>query len=129
MARLIADVLAEDGHRAEVVLDSREALAMIGRRDYGLVICDLRMPYLGGRGLFQELLRRGHPSRPRFVFVTGDVQSPHVAEFLRTNGAPYLAKPFLIDDLKNVVYRALSQADAPASAGASRAGQKGRRDH
>ncbi len=134
VARLIADVLAEEGHRAEVVLDSREALVLIGRRTYGLVICDLRMPYLGGRGLFQELLRRGHPLLPRFVFVTGDVHSPHVAEFLKTSGAPYLAKPFYIDDLKEVVHRALDRADGLASAasraapGPNRTGQKGHRN-
>jgi two-component system NtrC family sensor kinase len=134
VARLIADVLAEDGHRAEVVLDSREGLALIARKSYGLVICDLRMPYLGGRGLFQELLRRGHPLRRRFIFVTGDVLSPHVAEFLKSSGAPYLAKPFFIEELKEVVHRALDRADAagpaaPARAAAvwSRTAQKGHR--
>ena len=110
VAHLIADVLVEEGHRAEVVLDSREALALIARRAYGLVICDLRMPYLDGRDLFRELLRRGHRVRPRFVFVTGDVHSAHVAEFLRTSGAPYLAKPFFIDELKEVVHRALNRS-------------------
>jgi two-component system NtrC family sensor kinase len=136
VARLIADVLAEEGHRAEVVLDSREGLALIAAKAYGLVICDLRMPHLDGRGLFQELLRRGHPLRRRFVFVTGDVLSPHVAEFLKTSGAPYLAKPFFIDELKEVVHRALDRADAPAPALAapaaavwSRSAQKGHRGH
>ena len=136
VAHLIADVLAEDGHRAEVVLDSREGLERIERNPYGLVICDLRMPYLGGRGLFQELLRRGHPLGQRFVFVTGDVLSPHIAEFLRSSGAPYLAKPFLIDELREVVHRALHSADARtlvaparAAAGWSRAVRKGRQGH
>jgi two-component system NtrC family sensor kinase len=136
VARLIADVLAEEGHRTEVVLDSREGLALIARKSYGLVICDLRMPYLGGRGLFQELLRRGHPLRRRFIFVTGDVLSPHVAEFLKTSGVPYLAKPFFIEELKEVVHGALDRADAaapavPARAGAvwSRTAQKGHRGH
>jgi two-component system NtrC family sensor kinase len=136
VARLIADVLGEEGHRAEVVLDSREGLALIARKSYGLVICDLRMPYLGGRELFEELLRRGHPLRRRFVFVTGDVLSPHVAEFLKTSGAPYLAKPFFIEELKEVVQRALDREEAaaaavPARAAAvwSRAAQKGHRGH
>ena len=136
VARLIADVLAEEGHRAEVVLDSREGLALIAKRTYGLVICDLRMPYLDGRGLFQELLRRDHPLRRRFIFVTGDVLSPHVAQFLKTSGVPYLAKPFLIEELKEVVHRALDPSDALAPVGAERAAagwsqgaQKGHRGH
>jgi len=136
VARLIADVLTEEGHHTEVVLDSREGLALLARKSYGLVICDLHMPNLGGRGLFQELLRRGHPLRRRFIFVTGDVLSPHVAEFLESSGAPYLAKPFFIEELKEVVHRALDRADALVPAVKARAaggwnltGQKGRRNH
>jgi signal transduction histidine kinase/CheY-like chemotaxis protein len=110
VARLIADILTEDGHRAEVVLDSREALALIERRAYGLVLCDLHMPYLSGRGLFQDLVRRNHPLHRRFVFVTGDAASPDVCRFLAASGVPYLAKPFLIDELKEMVQRALKNS-------------------
>jgi two-component system NtrC family sensor kinase len=136
VARLIADVLAEEGHRAEVVLDSREGLALIARKTYGLVLCDLRMPHVSGRSLFQELQRRNHPLRGRFVFVTGDTLSPGTAQFLKASGVPYLAKPFLIDELTEVVRRALKRADAVvpaasarAEAGSGRGSQKGQRAH
>ena len=136
VARLIADVLSEEGHLAEVVLDSREGLALIDRQAYGLVICDLRMPHLGGRRLFQELARRDHPLGRRFIFVTGDTLTPHVARFLKSSGAPYLAKPFFIDELKEVVQRALNGPDvllplaaARAAAGWSHGLQKGHRSH
>jgi FixJ family two-component response regulator len=92
------------------------------------------MPHLSGRGLFQELQRRSHPLCRRFVFVTGDAFSPHTAQFLKTSGVPYLAKPFLIDELKEVVHRALNRAEAViplaaarAGAGPGRAGQKAQR--
>lgn len=136
VASLIADVLAEQGHRAEVVLDSREGMALIGQKSYGLVLCDLRMPHLSGRGLFQELQRRDHPLCRQFVFVTGDVLSPSTAQFLKASGVPYLAKPFLIDELKAIVHSALSRT-APAlplvavraGTNLSQAGQKGQRAH
>jgi two-component system NtrC family sensor kinase len=136
VARLIADVLSEEGHRVEVVLDSREGQALIARKAYRLVICDLRMPHLSGRGLFQELSRRGHPLGRRFIFVTGDTVSPHVSRFLKSSGAPYLAKPFFIEELKDVVQRALKDRDAlvpvataRAAAGWNRGLQKGHRGH
>ena len=136
VARLIADVLDEEGHRPEVVLDSREGLALIARKTYGLVLCDLRMPHISGRGLFQELRRRNHPLCRRFVFVTGDALSPGTAQFLKTSGVPYLAKPFLIDELKEVVRRALGRGNAAVPAAVPRAegrlrhrGQKGQRPH
>jgi two-component system NtrC family sensor kinase len=126
VARLVADVLEEEGHAAEVVLDSREGLELIGREAYGLVVCDLRMPHLSGRSLFEELQRRAHPLRRRFIFVTGDVLSPNTAQFLRASGVPYLAKPFLIDELKETVRRALHRGDALllAEGGAGQASRK-----
>ena len=136
VAHLIADVLVEEGHHAEVVLDSREGLELIARETYGLVICDLRMPHLSGRNLFQDLLRRRHPLRRRFIFVTGDTVSPHSARFLEASGVPYLAKPFLIDELKEIVHRALDESEPLETAAAhcatadrNRSTQKGHRGH
>ena len=130
VAHLIADVLAEEGHRPELVLDSRDGMALIGRKTYGLVLCDLRMPHLSGRSLFEDLQRRDHPLCRRFIFVTGDTLSPNTAHFLKVSGAPYLAKPFLIDELKEIVHRALHRTDASvpaaarAEAGLGSGGQK-----
>ncbi len=110
VAQLIADVLGEEGHPVDAVLDSREALARIARISYDLVICDLRMPHLDGRGLYRELVRQGSPLRRRFVFVTGDTLAPHTLEFLETSGVPYVAKPFLVEELKQAVEKALAAA-------------------
>jgi two-component system NtrC family sensor kinase len=115
VADLIADVLSEEGHRPELVLDSREGLALIGKKTYGLVLCDLRMPHLSGRSLFEDLQRRDHPLCRRFVFVTGDTLSPNTANFLKTSGVSYLAKPFLIEELKEVVHRALQRSHSPVA--------------
>ncbi len=50
VACLIADVLGEEGHPVDRVLDSRVGIEMIRRHTYALVVCDLRMPHLDGRG-------------------------------------------------------------------------------
>jgi two-component system NtrC family sensor kinase len=112
VAQLIADVLSEEGHRPDVVLDSRKGMSLIARKRYGLVLCDLRMPHVSGRSLFEGLQKRRHPLCRRFVFVTGDALSPGVLQFLENTGVPFLAKPFLVDELKEVVRRALERRDA-----------------
>src|SRR5207253_4795871 len=45
VANLIGDVLGEEGHLVDTVLDSREGLERIDRNKYDLVICDLRMAH------------------------------------------------------------------------------------
>jgi signal transduction histidine kinase/CheY-like chemotaxis protein len=112
VAQLIADVLGEEGHRVDTLLDSREAVGQLRAGDYGLVICDLKMPHLDGPGLYRELVRTRSPLQNRLLFVTGDTMSPRTLEFLRSSGLPYLAKPFLVEELKQAVRRALKQAPA-----------------
>ena len=113
VAALIADVLTEEGHRVDTLLDSREALGRLEEKNYSLVICDLKMPYLDGPGLYRALVRRENPMQHRLLFVTGDTMGPRTLEFLKSSGLPYLAKPFLVEELKEAVRQAL--AAVPAS--------------
>lgn len=108
VAQLIADVLSEEGQQVEVVLDSREGLARVARFEYDLIICDLRMPRIDGRGFYRALVRSGHPAQMRILFVTGDTLAPRTQDFLDRTGLPCLAKPFLVEELKSMVARTLS---------------------
>jgi two-component system NtrC family sensor kinase len=110
VAQLIADVLSEEGYRVDTLLDSREGLERLRQQAYDLVICDLKMPRLDGRAFYRALVRAGSPLQHRMIFVTGDTLAPHTIEFLDSTGLPYLAKPFLVDELKLAVQRAVRAA-------------------
>ena len=110
VAQLVVDVLREEGHRAEAVLDSQEGLTRVARGTFDLVICDLRMPRLDGVGFYDALVRTNSPIRDRIIFITGDTLSPRTHEFLDRNKLPYLAKPFLVEEIKLTVNRALIAA-------------------
>jgi PAS domain S-box-containing protein len=110
VARLISDVLGEEGYLVEIVLDGEEGLRRALHGNYDLLICDLKMPHFDGRAFHRELLAKGSPLRHRLVFVTGDTLSPRTMEFLESCGVPYLAKPFLVEELKALVAKALESA-------------------
>jgi DNA-binding response OmpR family regulator len=76
------------------------------------VICDLKMPYVDGPGLYRSLVRRDSPMQHRVLFVTGDTMGPRTLEFLKSSGLPYLAKPFLVEELKAAVRQALAAVPA-----------------
>lgn len=109
VAQLIADVLREDRHRVEAVLDSQEGLRRLARNQYDLIICDLRMPRIDGQAIYNSLLRAGSPLLDHMLFVTGDVLAPQTRQFLEPNRLPYLAKPFLVEELKLAVNRLLER--------------------
>ncbi len=116
VAQLIADVLREEGHRVETLLDSREGLELAQRQSYDLVICDLKMPQLDGRAFYAALESSGNPLQRHILFVTGDTLAPHTMEFLEAHHLPFVAKPFLVEELKRAVERAINTAASSARA-------------
>jgi two-component system, NtrC family, sensor kinase len=109
VAQLIVDVLTEDGYRVDKLLDSRQAIERTQTHDYDLVVCDLKMPHVDGRAFYRALADAESPLRHRFVFVTGDTLSPRTLEFLESSGLPYLAKPFFVEELQQVVQQAFAR--------------------
>ena len=109
VARLIADVLEDEGFQVDVQLDGREALQQADRERYDLVICDMKMPGLDGQHFYQALVQAGNPLSKRFLFVTGDVVAQHTQQFLEHHQLPHVAKPFRMEELKDSVRRLLSR--------------------
>ncbi len=109
VAQLIVDVLREEGHQVEAVLESQEGLARLARAHYDLVVCDLRMPRLDGPAFYEALIRSGSPVQDHILFVTGDTLAPRTMQFLEKSKLPYLAKPFLVEELKLAVNRRLER--------------------
>ncbi len=108
VARLIADVLEDEGMSAEVLMDSRAALERAAREHYDLVICDMKMPGLDGQNFYKALVRAGNSLRGRFLFVTGDVVASQTRKFLERYHLPHVAKPFRVEELTEKVKQVLA---------------------
>ena len=122
VARLISDVLQDEGLQVEALLDGYEALERAARASYDLVICDMKMPGLDGQHFYETLACMGSPLSKRFLFVTGDVLSSHTQEFLERHRLPHVAKPFRVEELTEKVRRVLAEIrpDEPSSEWAAR---------
>ena len=107
VAQLLVDVLTEEGHEAEATVDSHDGLTRASRKNYDMVICDLRMPRLDGRAFYEALVSADSPLRNHILFITGDTIARGTQEFLRSTGMPHLAKPFLVEEVKMSVRRLL----------------------
>ena len=118
VANLVADVLREEGHEVISLLDSVQALEHLSREEFDLLICDLKMPKLDGQALYEEAVRRGRISSDRVLFITGDTMRPRTLEFVERDGLPYLAKPFLVEELTETVRNVLGHRTACRTAGA-----------
>jgi two-component system NtrC family sensor kinase len=91
------------GHRVEVASDGTEAVERALVEPFDVIICDLRMPRLGGREMYDDLARR-HPDIARkVIFATGDTVRGDTLQFLETLGRPFLHKPFTLAELRTVL--------------------------
>jgi signal transduction histidine kinase/CheY-like chemotaxis protein len=122
VARLIADVMEDEGFAVDVLLDGREALERAARTSFDLVICDMKMPGLDGQHFYKSLVRTGNPLRDRFLFVTGDIVGAQTREFLARNHLPHVAKPFRVEELTEKVRAVLASRvpGGPVSLGVER---------
>ena len=91
------------GHVPVVARNGREALELADRERFDLVISDLRMPELGGRELYEELMRRHPALAARLVFSTGDTVRGDTLAFLESLDRPYLHKPFSLAELRTLL--------------------------
>jgi len=103
LRELIANILLLDDHEVDTARDGVEALYRIEQRTYDLIISDLRMPNLDGRGLHKALLERYGQDLPRVIFVTGHAEAEDFVPFLAETGDPVLTKPFSVEDLRTLV--------------------------
>lgn len=115
VARVLAEILAADGHRVETAANGAAALDKLRERSYDVILSDARMPELDGAGLYRELERTNPGLVRRFIFVTGDVLGPETQEFLERTGAASVSKPFTPKSVQKVVQRVLRAPGASAS--------------
>ncbi len=107
IAGLLSDMLMADGHEVDAVSTGRAALERLEAGRYDLIVSDLRMPVLDGRGLYRELEKHRPELLRRIVFVTGSALDPGNEEFLTATRVPWISKPFTIVDLHRLTQKVL----------------------
>jgi len=108
IAEGLAYGLETDGHTVEVAANGLLALAKIETHTYDVIISDLRLPELDGRGLYREIERWQPALLSRFIFITGAAERLEYQRFLGEIVVPILSKPFDLADLLQAVRRVLS---------------------
>ncbi|HSC77730.1 MAG TPA: ATP-binding protein [Candidatus Acidoferrales bacterium] len=109
VAYLIADALEQQGYAVRVHTESQRALTEALAQSFDLAICDIRMPELDGQAFYRILRHQESPLADRLLFTTGDTLARETTDFLEQVGAPFLPKPFHVDELQERVRVALEQ--------------------
>ena len=103
----LKQVLGSEGYDVETVSGGEAALKRIGSEEYGLILCDIKLPGLSGVELYEQIEKVAPSLQKRVIFITGDVTSADTREFLKRTKAPYVTKPFDIAELRKEVKRVI----------------------
>ncbi|HSP79643.1 MAG TPA: ATP-binding protein, partial [Myxococcaceae bacterium] len=113
VGRALRRILRE--HDVELATSGREALEKLeADTSFHAILCDVMMPDLAGKDLYEAVQRTGTGMEQRFVFVSGGAFTQGAREFLARVPNPTLDKPFDEAAVRRVV-RELVQAASTAA--------------
>ena len=105
ICHLILDVLVQEGYMVEVSFSGADALQLIKKYNYHLLITELEMPGVDGLKLIQKVKKRNPDIRA--IMITGNAIDDVAALSVRYGIDNYIKKPFNILALKKVVKQTL----------------------
>ncbi|MBW8636653.1 response regulator [Hoeflea sp. WL0058] len=100
---MLVDLLEERGCEVVARNDVESALQLLESRTFDIIISDIRMPGLDGEAFLKRLKASFPHYEGRLAFVTGDMLSPDVADFLARANVPFLEKPVVPEDLQALI--------------------------
>lgn len=105
---VIRDFLSEvlEDYQLTLACDGDEAIGHLEKRDFDLVITDLRMPRVSG----EEVVKAARKLRPdsKVVIISGYSSLYTVSKSVSQGACAFLSKPFSIQELLKAVDQALA---------------------
>jgi CheY-like chemotaxis protein len=99
------------GCKIRTAEDVRTALNIVEDEDLDFVICDMKMPVMGGND-FYEIIKEKKPSlKERIIFATGDLLGETTRVFIASLMNPYIEKPFDLKELKEVIIKTVERQE------------------
>ena len=73
-----------------------------------VILCDVKMPGMGGQGVYEHLRRERPDLLSRLVFVTGDAASESTGAFIAATECVVVEKPFTVSEIARAVEEVLA---------------------
>jgi PAS domain S-box-containing protein len=107
IAEMLSEMLGLLGYETAVCNFPAQALELIKKQEFDLIISDFRMPGLNGEQFFGLATKQSPALARRIIFLTGDVVNDETLKFLNSTGNPHLAKPFDLARVRAIVAEVL----------------------
>jgi len=108
-------LLSQLGYSADLAVNGREAVDLVAKNRYDVVLMDVQMPVLDGLAAAGEIRSRwpGASDRPRLVAITANAMAGDRKRCLEGGMDDYIAKPIRVEHLRDALERAAAGCAAP----------------
>ena len=100
----MAQYFSRQGHRVEQVGKGDQALELVDRQSFDVIVLDLMMPGLSGLKVLKELQTRN--GECEVVVLTGEATVESAVEAMKLGAREFLTKPISLKELDRLVYKA-----------------------
>jgi two-component system, NtrC family, response regulator HydG len=100
-------ILSRQGFRVELAASAKQGLTLLERMSFDAILLDLVMPDLDGLEALKKI--RALDSDVEVIIITGYGTIQSAVESIKAGAFHFLSKPFVPDDLRNLVSRALEK--------------------
>jgi FixJ family two-component response regulator/glycine cleavage system H lipoate-binding protein len=107
VCKSVKRILEKDGLEIDEALSGEEALNLLTKKQYGVVVTDMMMPGIGG----MDLIRAVNQKWPEIsvIMITGYATIKTAVQAMKTGAFDYIPKPFTPEELSGVVSRAMER--------------------
>jgi CheY-like chemotaxis protein len=95
--------LEREGHVVVAADSGRGAITAARTDQFDVILLDMRMPDVSGKDVFEQWRNERPELARRVVFLTGDIVSTDLQQFLASTGRPFIAKPFDLEEVLRVL--------------------------
>ncbi|MCK4271595.1 diguanylate cyclase [bacterium] len=102
------DVLSDEGYEVTAVSSGEEAVKLLKKDTFYLIITDIKMPGMNG----MQVLRTAKEMEPNqnVIVMTGYASTETAVESMKLGAADYITKPFNLDQIRIVVAKTLERS-------------------
>jgi two-component system response regulator HydG len=100
-------ILSRQGYQVELAASARQGLALLERMSFDAILLDLVMPDMDGLEALKKI--RALDPDVEVIIITGYGTIQSAVESIKAGAFHFLSKPFVPDDLRNLVTRALDK--------------------
>jgi two-component system response regulator PilR (NtrC family) len=107
LREVLSIMLKRTGYAVTSVADGQEAIELLNKDIFDLVITDLRMPRIDG----MEVLKAAKSASPETVvlIITAFASADSAVEAMKQGAYDYLTKPFQVDEVQLIIRNALEK--------------------